>query len=118
MQAEGFGGVGGGLKLGMGLPLLVVEASDGAFECRHFFADFALAAADDARIGFGRLRASNVRWRRGGLAGAGGLFAFAVFDLLVDHVEVSFVVAAVVGRTAVADLDDASRDALHEMPVV
>ena len=47
-----------------------------------------------------------------------GRLAFAVFDLLVDRVQIRLVVAAIIDHPAVADFDDAGRHPLHEVPVV
>src|SRR5437868_6579155 len=111
MHSEGFGWIGRGHELAVGLPLLVIQAGNRSLQIRHLLANLALSPPGGAVQRFRRFAPAGGR-----LAKALGLLALAFVDFFIDRVEISLVVATVVCYVAVADFDDTGGDTFHEMP--
>ena len=92
---------------------LLIEFGDVSLERPDFLAQFAIVAARRLGSGFGFGLDCSRRFRQ-----TTGGFALAVFDFLVDVVEVSVVLAVVIRHLAIAHLDDAGGHAFEKMPVV
>src|SRR4051794_33171185 len=108
MQAQRFGWIGRGHELGVGLPLLIVQAGNGALKIRHLLANLALRPFGGAVYRLGRYAPARRRLapaRR--LTQPLGLLALAIVDFFVHRIEISVVVATIIGHMSIADFDDA-----------
>src|SRR5436189_6458763 len=113
MQAEGFGWIGRGHELAVGLPLLIVQSGNRPLEVRHLFANLALGSPGGARRRLGQSASAGRRF-----AEALGLLALAFVDFFVDGIKISLVVATVVRYMTVANFNNAGGDTFHEVAAV